>query len=132
MIWPALALAAVAGVALYEWWKSPPAAMRVPNLIPPNQVRANAAPNMANYSVQAQQRAAACGYTSQDWIDSDRWTSQTLSPGIPLLGRLQLMRSAVPPAAWPAYALRVWCTFIDTSPPTNPAGQMVRWSHWGN
>jgi len=130
MIWPALALAAVAGVALYEWWKSPPAQMRVPNLV--NQVRASTVPNMALYSTAAQQRAAACGYTSQDWLDAEKWSGAVLSPAIPLLARLKLMRSAQPPATWPASALRVWCTFVDTSPPNNPAGPTVRWSHWGN
>jgi len=77
------------------------------------------------------QRAAACGLQPHDWNDAERWSSDRMGPTLPVLDRLKLIQSMVPPALWPASVRRVWCYLVAPLPATAGEGaRPIQDVHW--
>lgn len=66
-------------------------------------------------------RAATCRLVPTDWFDTDVWSRNYLGASLPLLQRLELMKSVVVMSQWPMFALRVHCAYVTGAQPVQPA-----------
>lgn len=129
-MWALVAVAVVAGIAVYEYLKQPTSPAELAAAADKTKAAALAAQRQltGGYTPPpvAADRAQMCGLLATDYQAADVWSRTYLGPALPVPARLKLMLSVHSYATWPAEAKRVYCAYVEQLAPTN-----FPHAHWG-